>query len=90
MQLDQSKVQKKNQNLKKQNQPLVYLSDMTARNAGVEVMYAIYPILVEKIEGDLLFLGQGGSQIKLNDQYSLYERSDEKIKFYNLLTVLLS
>ena len=67
-------------NLKKQNQPLVYLSDMTARNAGVEVMYAIYPILVEKIEGDLLYLGQGGSQIKLNDQYSLYERSDEKIK----------
>ena len=67
-------------NLKKQNQPLVYLSDMTARNAGVEVMYAIYPILVEKIEGNLLYLGQGGSQIKLNDQYSLYERSDEKIK----------
>ena len=67
-------------NLKKQNQPLVYLSDMTAQNAGVEVMYAIYPILVEKIEGELLYLGQGGSQIKLNDQYSLYERSDEKIK----------
>ena len=67
-------------NLKKQNQPLVYLSDMTARNVGVEVMYAIYPILVEKIEGDLLYLGQGGNQIKLNDQYNLYERSDEKIK----------
>ncbi|MEL0246695.1 MAG: CsgG/HfaB family protein [Alphaproteobacteria bacterium] len=67
-------------NLKKQNQPLVYLSDMTAHNAGVEVMYAIYPILVEKIEGDLLYLGQGGNQIKMNDQYSLYERSDEKIK----------
>ncbi len=67
-------------NLKKQNQPLVYLSDMTAQNAGVEVMYAIYPILVEKIEGELLYLGQGGNQIKLNDQYSLYERSDEKIK----------
>ena len=67
-------------NLKKQNQPLVYLSEMTAQNAGVEVMYAIYPILVEKIEGDLLYLGQGGKQIKLNDQYSLYERSDEKIK----------
>ena len=67
-------------NLKKQNQPLVYLSNMTAQNAGVEVMYAIYPILVEKIEGDLLYLGQGGNQIKLNDQYSLYVRSDEKIK----------
>ena len=69
-------------NLKKQNQPLVYLSDITAQNAGVEVMYAIYPILVEKIEGELLYLGQGGNQIKLNDQYSLYERSDEKKDSY--------
>ena len=43
-------------------------------------MYAIYPILVEKIEGDLLYLGQGGNQISLNDQYSLYERTEEKIK----------
>ena len=45
-------------NLKKQNQPLVYLSDMTAQNAGVEVMYAIYPILVEKIEGGFYILGK--------------------------------
>lgn len=66
--------------LKKQNQPLSYLSDLTAQTAGVEVMYAIYPILVEKIEGDLLYLGQGGNQISLNDQYSLYERTEEKIK----------
>lgn len=66
--------------LKKQNQPLTYLSNLTAQKAGVEIMYAIYPILVEKIEGDLLYLGQGGNQISLNDQYSLYERTDQKIK----------
>ena len=67
-------------NLKKQNQPLVYLSDMTAQNAGVEVMYAIYPILVEKIEDDMLFLGQGGNQIKIDDDFTIYERTDSKIK----------
>jgi len=66
--------------LKKQNQPLVYLSELTAQEAGVEIMYAIYPILVEKVEEDILYLGQGGKQIKLNDQYLLYERTDEKIK----------
>ena len=31
------------------------------------------------MKGSFIFR-QGGNQIKLNDQYSLYERSDEKIK----------
>ena len=43
-------------------------------------MYAIYPILVEKIEDDLLYLGQGGNQIKVDDSFTIYERKDSKIK----------
>ena len=35
---------------------------------------------LQDVPFDILYLGQGGNQIKLNDQYSLYERSDEKIK----------
>ena len=66
--------------LKKQSQPIPYLINLTAQNAGLEIMYAIYPILVEKIEGDLLYLGQGGNQIKVNDNYTIYERADSKIK----------
>ena len=66
--------------LKKQSQPIPYLINLTAQNAGLEIMYAIYPILVEKIEGDLLYLGQGGNQIKVNDNYTIYERTDAKIK----------
>ena len=66
--------------LKKQSQPIPYLINLTAQNAGLEIMYAIYPILVEKIEGDLLYLGQGGNQIKVNDNYTIYERTDSKIK----------
>ena len=54
--------------------------NLTAQNAGLEIMYAIYPILVEKIEGDLLYLGQGGNQIKVDDNYTIYERTDSKIK----------
>lgn len=64
----------------KSNQPLVDISQLSSQKAGVEIMYAIYPILVEKIEGELLYLGQGGNQIKLKDQYSLFERTEEKIK----------
>jgi|TARA_B100000929_G_C15475633_1_gene409396 hypothetical protein len=67
-------------NLKKQNQPLPYLFNLTAQNAGLEIMYAIYPILVEKIEDDLLYLGQGGNQIKKDDIFTIYERTDSKIK----------
>ena len=43
-------------------------------------MYAIYPILVEKIEDGVLYLGQGGNQIKVDDIYTIYERKESKIK----------
>ena len=66
--------------LKKQTQPLPYLCNLTAKKAGVEIMYAIFPILVEKIENELAYLGQGGSQLKIGDVYNVYERTDEKIK----------
>ena len=66
--------------LKKQNQPIPYLFSMTAKDAGLEIMYAIYPILVEKIQDDILFLGQGGNQIKIDDNFTIYERTDIKIK----------
>ena len=66
--------------LKKQNQPIPYLFNLTAKNAGLEIMYAIYPILVEKIEEGVLYLGQGGNQIKIDDVYTIYERKESKIK----------
>jgi len=66
--------------IKKKNQPIPYLFNLTAQNAGLEIMYAIYPILVEKIENDLLYLGQGGNQIKVDDIFTIYERTDTKIK----------
>jgi len=67
-------------NIKKQTQPITYLFNLTAQKAGLEIMYAIYPILVEKIEDDLLYLGQGGNQIKVDDSFTIYERTDSKIK----------
>ena len=66
--------------IKKQTQPIPYLFNLTAQEAGLEIMYAIYPILVEKIEDDLLYLGQGGNQIKVDDNFAIYERTNSKIK----------
>jgi len=66
--------------IKKQTQPIPYLFNLTAQEAGLEIMYAIYPILVEKIEDDLLYLGQGGNQIKIDDNFTIFERTDSKIK----------
>ena len=66
--------------IKKQTQPIPYLFNLTAQKAGLEIMYAIYPILVEKIEDDLLYLGQGGNQIKIDDNFTIFERTDSKIK----------
>jgi len=66
--------------IKKQTQPIPYLFNLTAQKAGLEIMYAIYPILVEKIEDNLLYLGQGGNQIKVDDSFTIYERTDSKIK----------
>ena len=66
--------------IKKQTQPIPYLFNLTAQKAGLEIMYAIYPILVEKIEDDLLYLGQGGNQIKVDDNFTIYERTDSKIE----------
>ena len=66
--------------LKKETQVLPYLFNLTAKKAGVEIMYAIFPVLIEKIEDQLAFLGQGGSQLKIGDVYDVFERTDEKIK----------
>ncbi|MBL6758770.1 MAG: hypothetical protein ISQ17_03365 [Pelagibacteraceae bacterium] len=71
---------RKEYNLRSEQQPIAYLADVVAQEVGLEIMYAIYPILVEKIESENVFLGQGGNQIKIGDLYDIYEISDSKIK----------
>jgi hypothetical protein len=66
-------------NLKKQKQPLSFFTEVSAQKIGLEILYAIYPILIEKITGDTAYLGQGGLQIKIGDIYDVYEMTDEFI-----------
>lgn len=67
-------------NLNKRKQPMAYFIDQSSLKIGQEILYAIYPILIEKIKGDIAYLGQGGMQIEIGDMYDIYEMSDEVIK----------
>lgn len=67
-------------NVKNQNQALSKVTEQVANIVGLEIMYAIYPILIEKIENDLVFLGQGGSQIKIGENWEVYEITDSEIE----------
>jgi TolB-like protein len=48
-----------------------------ARNLGEEVLFSIYPVLVERIDGPDLYLGQGGKQFKNGDVYEIFEKGDK-------------
>jgi len=66
-------------NLNKQKQPASFLSEQSSKKIGQEILYAIFPILIEKIKGDIAYLGQGGMQIEIGDMYDIYEMTDEII-----------
>jgi hypothetical protein len=65
--------------LKKQKQPVSFFVEQASNKIGQEILYAIYPILIEKIKGDIAYLGQGGLQIKVGDVYDIFEMTDEVI-----------
>ena len=66
-------------NLNKKNQPESFFTEQSSKKIGEEILYAIYPILIEKIKGDIAYLGQGGMQIEIGDIYDIYEMTDETI-----------
>ena len=66
-------------NLNKQKQPEAYLTEQSSMKIGQEILYAIYPILIEQIKGDIAYLGQGGLQIEVGDIYDIYQMTDEII-----------
>jgi hypothetical protein len=66
-------------NLNKQRQPEAYLTEQSSMKIGQEILYAIYPILIEQIKGDIAYLGQGGLQIEVGDIYDIYQMTDEII-----------
>ena len=39
---------------------------------GQDILFAIYPLRVEKIDGMKLYIGQGGNQLNVGDQYDVF------------------
>ena len=44
---------------------------------GNYILSAIYPMRVEAIEDDMLFIGQGGKQVKVGNSYTLFQLGKE-------------
>lgn len=44
---------------------------------GNDILFAIYPLRVEKIEGEIIYLGQGGTQINVGDKFGVFRLGDE-------------
>jgi hypothetical protein len=49
---------------------------------GQEILFSIYPVLVEKIINGEIYLGQGGNQFKKSDKYELFEKGEKIIDTY--------
>ena len=55
---------------------------LTSLEIGQDILYAIYPLRIEKIDGDTAFIGQGGMQLEENDEYFIYELGEKIIDSY--------
>ena len=58
------------------------ISGPVAKKIGEEVLFSIYPVLVEKYANNELYLGQGGNQFKKDDDYEVFEKGEKIIDTY--------
>jgi len=59
------------------NEAMSEVSSRAAKNLGEDILFSIYPVLVEKIDGPDIYLGQGGKQFKAGDVYEVFEKGDK-------------
>lgn len=58
------------------------VSSPVAKKIGEEILFSIYPVLVEKYVNNELYLGQGGNQFKKDDTYEIFEKGEKIIDSY--------
>jgi hypothetical protein len=58
------------------------VSEVVAKKIGEEILFSIYPVLVEKLANGELYLGQGGNQFKTDDKYEIFEKGEKIIDSY--------
>ena len=47
-----------------------------------QILFSIYPVLVERIEGEDIYLGMGGKQFKKGKIYEIFEKGEPIIDSY--------
>jgi TolB-like protein len=62
--------------------PDIEIISKTSKILGEEILFSIYPVLVEKIVNGEIYLGQGGNQFQKADQYELFEKGEKIIDSY--------
>ena len=68
--------------LAKSNSPDTALTKMVSQAVGETILYAIYPLLVEKVAGKTVTIGQGGKGLNTGDTYELFLRGDKIMDSY--------
>jgi len=68
--------------LAKSNSPDTALTKMVSQAVGETILYAIYPLLVEKVAGKTVTIGQGGKGLSSGDTYELFLRGDKIVDSY--------
>ena len=69
----------------KTDRPIEIISAMTEKASkiiGQELLFSIYPIIVEKYSNGELYLAHGGDSIKKGDEYELFAKGEKIIDSY--------
>ena len=62
--------------------PDIEIISKVSKMLGEEILFSIYPVLVEKISNGEIYLGQGGNQFQKSDKYELFEKGEKIIDSY--------
>ena len=62
--------------------PDIEIISKVSKMLGEEILFSIYPVLVEKITNGEIYLGQGGNQFQKSDKYELFEKGEKIIDSY--------
>jgi hypothetical protein len=50
---------------------------MHHQRLGKDILFAIYPLRVEKIIDNTLYIGQGGNQLNVGDEYQVFKLGEQ-------------
>jgi TolB-like protein len=58
------------------------IASITGKEVGEKILFAIYPILIESIDGKQVTVGQGGNLIQVGDRFAILERGKKIVDSY--------